>query len=106
MYPYYQGYDPNFSLSIDDIQGIQFLYGKKIISITKPVTTTTTRKTRPTKTTTKLTTTAATRKSTTTFKNPFMYFPPCSYTNNAIFLSKFRFISGQNVSFLTFLKYV
>ena len=29
MYPYYGGYDPNFALDQDDIEGIQFLYGKK-----------------------------------------------------------------------------
>ncbi len=28
MYPYYTGYVPNFSLQQDDIDAIQFLYGK------------------------------------------------------------------------------
>jgi matrix metalloproteinase-14 (membrane-inserted) len=27
MYPYYGGYDPNFKLQNDDIQGIQSIYG-------------------------------------------------------------------------------
>lgn len=29
MAPFYRGYDPLFSLDIDDIEGIQALYGKK-----------------------------------------------------------------------------
>ncbi len=28
MYPYYGGYDPEFKLHNDDIQGIQSIYGK------------------------------------------------------------------------------
>ena len=29
MAPYYQGYDPNYSLHRDDISGIQSLYGER-----------------------------------------------------------------------------
>jgi matrix metalloproteinase-14 (membrane-inserted) len=29
MAPFYRGYEPHFQLDIDDIQGIQALYGKK-----------------------------------------------------------------------------
>lgn len=29
MAPFYRGYEPSFSLDLDDIQGIQALYGKK-----------------------------------------------------------------------------
>ena len=29
MYPYYTGYVPNMKLQKDDIDAIQFLYGKK-----------------------------------------------------------------------------
>lgn len=91
MYPYYGGYVPNFTLDQDDIEGIQFLYGKPrngylttksstttrttpkphtsfsstrqnlVSSLTKA---TTTKKTLPSTTTTKRTTTT-TRKITT-----------------------------------------
>lgn len=33
MYPWYQGYIPNFRLPHDDIQGIQTLYGKFIYTL-------------------------------------------------------------------------
>lgn len=36
MAPFYKGYDPAFSLDIDDIQGIQTLYGKKTNWDSKP----------------------------------------------------------------------
>lgn len=29
MAPFYRGYDPTFQLDVDDVQGIQALYGKK-----------------------------------------------------------------------------
>jgi matrix metalloproteinase-14 (membrane-inserted) len=29
MAPFYRGYEPHFQLDVDDIQGIQALYGKK-----------------------------------------------------------------------------
>ena len=33
MYPYYRGYNPNFSLDRDDIAGITSLYGSKSYGI-------------------------------------------------------------------------
>lgn len=36
MAPFYRGYEPSFSLDLDDIQGIQALYGKKTQKWDKP----------------------------------------------------------------------
>ncbi|PSN48124.1 hypothetical protein C0J52_05812 [Blattella germanica] len=42
MAPFYRGYEPHFSLDVDDIQGIQALYGKPTNTKTGPKGTTTT----------------------------------------------------------------
>nr|CAA46638.1 hatching enzyme [Paracentrotus lividus] len=87
MYPYYQGYVPNFRLDSDDIAGIRSLYGSNSGSGT---TTTTRRPTTTRATTTRRTTTTratTTRATTTTTTSPSRPSPPrraCSGSFDAV----------------------
>lgn len=82
MNPYYKGFDENFKLSKDDIDGIQYLYGKKPelkpdVTTTKPtlastISTNTTRvllnntRAAPSSSSTRTSTTTTTTRTTTT----------------------------------------